>query len=70
MEPAEGMSGPLDRFARPCEYRAPFSLGHNEPIPDELADAVEFRFILFFLVSLKFKELTYFCLNNDAITGG
>ena len=42
LEPEEGMSGPLDRFARPCEYERFFPLGHYESIPNELADAVDF----------------------------
>jgi hypothetical protein len=30
---AEGMSGPLDKFARPCEYKALLSLGTMNRLP-------------------------------------
>jgi hypothetical protein len=52
--PADGMSGPLDRFARPCEYEVLLSVG-TQSIGFRRISAC-YWFILLIFVSLKFTE--------------
>lgn len=67
------MSGPLDRFARPCEYEVLlslfffislkksmerfFPLGHNQLVSDELAYAIGSSCYFLFLSNLRSEFL-------------